>query len=807
MLVSINWIKQYVDLPEDITKEELGEKFTLATCEVEKVEKINEYFEKVIIVKVLEVNPHPDAEKLRLATVDLGNGEQATIVCGAPNVRPGILVPYAPLGAVLPGNFVIEPRKIRGVESTGMLCGETELEIGDDDYGLKEFPEDAPVGISLGEYLGIETDIIFDIDNKSITHRPDLWGHYGMAREFAAVFKKELKNPFSQDWIDSIEAKIIKKPTVSTEVVGDDTACLAYSSAVVKNVKVEESPSWLKNRLISAGLRPINNIVDISNFVMLETGMPNHIFDLDHIQGEKIIIRTAGDDKEFITLDGNTRILEATDTLVCDANRPLALAGIMGGQESSVSEDTKDVFIEAANWVDSMIRKTSTRIGLRTDASLRFEKHLDSQQCKLAVYRLLDLILELCPGATIEGEIKLVGEDAKAYTPVLITSSAKTISKTLGIEVAEDEVIDILERLDFSVEKKDNELLITVPSFRASKDVYCEADIIEEIGRIIGFDNITPVAPESMLTSVRLSPAKEKERKIRDFLVYSFRALEIMTYPMVGEKLLKRASWTDLNEELILVNALTKDADRMRPSLIPGVLKACAENSKNYSDFRLFELGRTYHAGGEFAIEKPVLLIASFSRKETKFMEVQDAVEDLANVLRLNYRFEAKNNGEIVPSDWEGIHPFENVGVSAMGRPFAQIFTVHPQMMSAFKMKGFLSFALIDLSNINDIALADKVKYLPLPKFQSSTFDCTVVMPKTEASAQIVDIIKKAKLKEVVSIKIADVFQPKDSAEKFVTARTVFQDRQGTLTGEFLEESYKKIITALEKAGYNLKSD
>ncbi|MBN2652943.1 MAG: phenylalanine--tRNA ligase subunit beta [Spirochaetales bacterium] len=807
MLVSINWIKQYVDLPENITKQELGEKFTLATCEVEKVEAINQYFDLVKIVKVTGVEPHPSADKLRLATVDLGNGESATIVCGAPNVRPGILVPYAPVWAVLPGDFAIEPRKIRGVESCGMLCGETELAIGDDDYGLKEFPEDAPVGMPLSKYLGIETDIIFDIDNKSITHRPDLWGHYGMAREFATVFKKELKDPFSAEWKSAIESKIVKGKSQVERVIEDGTACLAYCSAVVKNVKVGQSPDWLKNRLSSAGLRSINNIVDISNFVMLELGMPNHIFDLSEIKGNKIVIRQAGEDKEFVTLDEAVRNLEPTDSMVCDAERPLAIAGIMGGLNSGVSDSTTELFIETANWVDAMIRKTSTRIGLRTDSSLRFEKHLDSQQCKLAMYRIIDLICQICPDAVVEGDIEFGGVDSKPYSPVMITTSAKTITDTLGIFVDEAEIVDILQRLAFLVEKKGDKLSITVPSFRATKDVSCEADIIEEIGRIIGFDNITPVAPESSLTTVRLSPAKQKERRIKDFLVYSYKALEIMTYPMVGEALLKKAQWPELNEELVLVNSISRDADRMRPSLIPGVLKACAENVKNYSDFRFFEFGRSYHAGGEFAVEKPVLLVGAFSKKATPFMELQDKIEELCSVLRLRPRFEQKSLEQIVPSSWVGIHPFENVGVSAMGKPFAQIFTVHPSLMSEFKMKGFLSLAVVDLSNVMDVELSSNVKYLPLPKFPSSTFDCTVVVPSGEPVARLVEVVSKVKIKEIASVKIADIFEPEDSSKKYVTVRTVFQDRAATLTREFLENSYNQVVKSLEKAGFGLKVD
>jgi phenylalanyl-tRNA synthetase beta chain len=807
VLVSINWIKQYVDLPEDISAVELGEKFTLATCEVEKVEKTGDHLSKVIIVEILETEQHPDADKLRLVTFDIGGGKTHKVVCGAPNARPGIKVPFAPVGTELPGGFLLEPKKIRGILSEGMLCGETELEIGDDDSGIKEFPLDAPVGTSLAEYMGIESDIIFDIDNKSITHRPDLWGHYGMAREFAAVFKNPLKDQFSEDWKASIRSKINSGNSVIERSIEEDTACLAYCGAVVKNVKVGDSPQWIKDRLQSAGLRSINNIVDISNFVMLELGMPNHIFDLSEIKGGKIVIRKAGEDKEFVTLDEETRTLDPADTMVCDAERPLALAGIMGGLNSGVQDSTTDVFIETANWVAEKIRKTSTRIGLRTDSSLRFEKTLDSCQCETAMLRIIELLTEQCPEAVVEGDITLGGPETGEYTPVILETSASNISAVLGKEVSEALVVDILERLAFIVEKKGETLAVTVPTFRATKDVYCEADLMEEIGRIIGFDNITPEAPASAISTVKLSPAKQKERKIKDFLVYSANALEIMTYPMVGEKLLKKAQWPEMNEELVLVNSISRDADRMRPSLVPGVLQAISENTKHYSDFRLFEVGRSYQPGGEFAVEKDVLTVAFYSRKKSVFMDLQDAVEKLLTTMNFPFKFDQRDDDTVINKSWTGLHPFENTGISMMGQSCGRIFSLHPVMMSGFKMKGNLALAVIDLSRVMDKDFGNKVKYKPLPKFQDSTFDCTVVVDADKEAAAVIDAVKKSKIKQIASVKIADIYVPEGSDKRYVTVRTVFQDPEATLKGAFLEQSYDKVIKSLDKAGFALKVD
>lgn len=806
MNVSINWIREFVDLPQE-TGSELGAKFTLSTCEVEEVKTVNEYLQNVVVAEIVEIENHPNSDKLHLVTINKGKDTQR-VVCGAPNVRIGMKVPFAPTGTVLPGGFTLTPKEIRGVISEGMLCSAAELEIGSDDSGLHEFPADAPVGESLERYLNRPVDIIFDIDNKSITHRPDLWAQYGMAREFAAVFKSSLRNPYDENWQKALEAKLGKGTSPIAVEVDEDSACKIYCGLYVKNVTVGESPDWMKTRLNACGVRSINSLVDISNYVMLELGIPNHIFDASQIAGARIHVRRAGTEQTFVTLDETERAILPQDTMICDAEKPVAIAGIMGGLNSGVTESTTDVFIEVANFTDSEVRKTSTRLGLRSDSSIRYEKSLDSHLVRRSSLRILDLILQLCPQAEPVGTQVIAGKDNQPYRAPEIEISCDKIRSVLGTDFpADEEIIDILTRLDFGVRNQNGSLTVSVPSWRATKDVECDADIIEEVGRIVGFDNIAARAPLIRIEAVRLSLPKQLHRKIQDFLVLRGRSLEVMTYPMIGEKLLQKAHWPDLNERLILKNAVSKDNDRMRPSLIPTALQTAALNAKNFPSFRFFELGRAYFPDeNTFSIEKNQVVIGFFNRKEDSFLPLLNTVEQMLDYL--GYPAVIGDNGgraAVLPKDWDGVHPYESVDLRILGKPCGTVFSVHPSLMNEWKMRGKLTLALIDLSEFENIKPKEKVKYKPLPKYPGSIFDCTVTVPKETAAAEVLRALKGVKYKELESVRIVDIFYPEDSTVKLMTVRAAFSAPDKTLDGAFLEEAQNKVVSELAKAGFPLK--
>ena len=805
MIVSIDWIKDFVNIP-DISSEELSTRFTMATCEVEEVLLTGELLNNVSIAQITEVNDHPDSDHLHLVKFETGKGIRE-VVCGAPNVKPGLKVPFAPIGTSFPGGFTLVPKKIRGVMSEGMLCSETELSIGTDDSGLAELPENAQVGQTMLEYLGKKRDVLLDIDNKSLTHRPDLWGHFGMAREFAAVFGEKLNYPYDSAWEKSLSEKFTSDNAPVSIEVDSDSSCLGFSGISVDNVIIQDSPDWMKERLEACGLRAINNIVDISNYVMLELGHPLHIFDRDTIKGGKIIVRRAGSDSTFTTLDEVERTLIPSDTLVCDAERSSSIAGIMGGLDSGVKESTSRIFIETANWKDSEIRMTSSRLGLRTDASQRYEKCLDSRQNKQTLLRTLDLVLQLCPEAKVVGSIVEDGYK-KEKAPLVLEMTKDHICLVLGKELELDNIISILESLEFEVTENNNNLKITVPSYRATKDIECDADIIEEIGRIIGYDNIIPTSPLNTISAVRLSNAKKLTRNIQDFLVLRARAHEVLTYPMVGEKLLNKASWPQLNEELILANSMSPESDRMRPSLIPSLLQSAALNQKTQSAFRMFEVGRSYLPDDKkFSTERSQVGLAWFSKNESPFMDLLNNLDDMFGFLNLKVKMSRPDYRSVNPyvdAEWKGLHPNETLNFQIMGKVAGFITSVHPIVCRDFKIKGNLSIAVLDITDFETRQIKDKTKYEPLSKFPSSTFDCTVVSDSKEPVASVIAAFKKMKMKELDKVNIVDVFHM-DDGKKAVTVRATFIDKEKTLSGEVISNAEKTVMETLENNGFPLK--
>ncbi|MBF0362723.1 MAG: phenylalanine--tRNA ligase subunit beta [Oligoflexia bacterium] len=850
MLISIDWIKCFVELDKNISKEQIGNKVTTVTAEVEGVtETVSELFTNVRVAQIKSIRRHPDAEKLNLVTFSIGdesNGDGnklLEVVCGAPNVREGLKVPYAPLGTKFPDGLVLEAKKIRGIVSCGMLCSSKELGLSESAGGgatsaggLLELREDAKVGITFAEYLGEESDVILHIDNKSLTHRPDLWGHFGMAREIAAMFAVPLINRFDEEWEKKILKHINNNNNNNTSspikvYFEGESAGLSYYGLSVSGVKVKESPQWMQRRLTNVGLRPINNIVDISNYVMLELGIPLHIFDRDLIADDKIVIRRVGSNEEkFVTLDGVERELIASDTVVANSKKALVIAGIMGGLESGVNENTTNIFIEVANWKAAYVRRTSSRIGLRTESSQRYEKSLDSMLLKRNLLRALELVLELCPEAKVVGQIEYAGEAGDIERkPLIIETSVESISKQLGITgiTQEDTLLKQIESiftaLEFKVEhlnENNEKLKVTVPSFRATKDIDCEAALVEEIGRMIGYGTIKPQAPTSSIKATRFSYTKEFHRQIQDFFVLNAKCLEIFTYPLVGERLLRDALWDKikdessahfLNQDLILVNALSKDHDRMRPSLIPSILEAASLNQKYYDSFRFFEIGRVFdrETNTSFVNEKNMLGLALYSKKQNLFIEAANMLEDLFRCCKIKVDLKGeipKLSNRYIPNNWPGKHPNEFLNVMAFGKIVGGLVSVNPFIFKNFKMKGHLTLAVVDLSSFEESEGKQKIKtnYKPIAKYPSATFDCTVVASDRTYVSQILEVVKKIKINELVESKIVDIF-PMEDNKKAVTVRTVFLNEKQTLESEFIKSCEDQVVATLAKSGYPLK--
>ncbi|MFG1486717.1 phenylalanine--tRNA ligase subunit beta [Halobacteriovorax sp. RZ-1] len=807
MLISIDWIKDFVKVP-DLDANEIGSKFTLATAEVEDVLSVGDHLEAITVVEVLEKEKHPEADKLNLVTFTNGK-DQFQVVCGAANVRIGMRTAYAPLGITLPNGLTLEPKKIRGVLSEGMLCSEEELGFAEESPGIIELDKmfDNPeLGTNMLTLFGQTKDVLLDVDNKSLTHRPDLWGHFGIAREFATIFDNELKNPFSDSWAADLKAKFSSDAAPIKIKVEEDTSCLGYFGLSLDNVKVGESPAWMKRRLQAVGLRPINNIVDISNYVMLELGIPLHIFDREKIKGDTVVISSLKAETVFTTLDEEKRKLVAGDTVIGDSEKPLVLAGIMGGLNSGVDESTTKIFIEVANWKAAEVRKTSTRLGLRTDSSSRYEKTLDSLMLERTLLRTLEYVLKENPDAKVVGDIQYDGPNLLEIKPVSIPSSAAKINKALGKEVSFDEMKRIFNALDFNIEGTQESFVAHIPSYRATKDIETGSCLVEEIGRIIGFDNIDPVSPKLDISPVKLSPAQKLHRRMKNFMVNHASAFEVMTYPMIGPSLLKKAMY-EHKGGLELINALSKDASLMRESLAPSFLEAASQNAKNSSSFKFFEIGRTYHANDkDFVKEESVFGALYFDKEATPFMDLLNDTTRLLDSANINYQLNERNpkfKSNAINEEWAGIHPFEFYNLRIQGKMDGVIFSVHPLVLKQFKIKGNVSIALVNMSAFESREQKDKTKYSPLAKFPGSTFDCTVEVDNSVAVGSILNSLSKLKIKELVSTSIADIFVQED--KKSVTVRSEFLDPNNTLSGEFITEASNKIVETLEKNGFPLK--
>ena len=805
MLISLNWIKDFVDIPSTLSGQELAEQLTLAVCEVEKVIASDRDVSRVRVVCVEKVDPHPQADKLHLVTFGDGEGESFQVVCGAANVRPGLKTFYAPCGTVLEGNIELEPKKIRGVMSKGMLCSAKELGLGQDESGLVELPQDAPVGKTFFEYTDQREDILFDIDNKSLTHRPDLWGHYGMARELAAILKVPLKIPlgasgevFSFEGDSPIQVKVEK-----------DSAGLAYYGLSLDHVTVGESPSWMRQRLMALGHRPINSIVDISNYVMLETGIPNHIFDRDKIGGDSIWVRALKGDESFVTLDEVERKLEKGDTVVCGEEEPLVIAGIMGGEKAGVTEGTERIFIEVANWKASAVRRTSTRLGLRTESSQRYEKSLDSQLCERVLYRIVQLILELNPRASIVGKVEKDGPELSPPKPLVIETGIHNMERILGIRLDPEQVTDVFKRLDFAVEKRaEGRWFLTVPTYRATKDIEQEADLVEEIGRHIRYDSITPVPPRLEVAPVGLSNEQVLARRLRSFLVDHCGCYEVMNYPLLGDKLLEKSHWP--REKLLtLKRPLSRDHQYMRPSLIPTLLETAAHNAKHFSRFRFFEYGRSYlpTKGKAYSDEQYHLGIVFGDRERSVFVDILDHLTSLIHATHMPAKIldrHPKFKNELLPEEWIGIHPYEFKNIQIQGKMKGGVLSLHPFLLNRWKVRGHLSLAVLDLTPFHGRALGKQKAFKPLPKFTGSDFDYTVTLQSRDSVGLIFEALSSLKMKEIVEHKIVGIYE--DGKEKHVTVRTSFLDPEKNLSGEFLKGAEEAILRQLATSGVHLKS-
>lgn len=807
MWISLNWIKDFVDYQDDLTPTELGVLISLRVAEVEDVKICGEALNQVRVVEVIKTEPHPDADKLKLATIFDGT-ENRTIVCGASNCRVGIKIPFADIGAKFnytnkegkPAVLEIKPTKIRGVESTGMLCSQSELGLAESSDGIWELPSDMELGKKLSEIDEFKSvnDVLFEIDNKSLTHRPDLWGHYGLAREFSAIYNLPLKEYSGVDLNGSGASDF-------SVVNNAKETCRRYSGLEIRNVKVGPSPQWMQDRLSSVGMNTINNLVDITNYILLELGQPMHAFDVEKLGNKTVTVRPGKTGEVFKALDEKDYELTEEDLVIDNNGEAVALAGVMGGLDSGISDSTTHLFLESANFDAATVRRTSTRCGLRSDSSARFEKSLDPENTITAIARAVELIKETCPEAEIVGTV--IDSYDKPYDKLSIDTSINFLQKRLGTtDITEEFIREKLTSLGFGLE---GDLKISVPSWRATKDVSIAEDIVEEVGRMYGYDNIKPYSLEFEVAPTAVNKTRSLERTLKAQLTDGLGFTEVMTYPWTGDKQLGQYG---LSSEglMTLKNAVSEDCKFMRSHAMPHLIDAISENVKYFESFKLFDFGRIYDVSqmiGLLPTEKFKLtgaIVPAFKKKDLQtdtFYEAKAVVQDLLSAAGINGAQVKPLGGEL--NKW--VHPGIAAGIYRGKQLLAEIYKLHPAVAEA---KGIRNNVYLFQVHINELEKAErKFKYKPIVKFPGVPFDITVVAKEKELAGNIELIIKKATKKSLRDISVFSVYQGEEmeAGTKSVSFRMTFGADTHTLKPDEVESLQNSVIQALDKAGYPLK--
>jgi phenylalanyl-tRNA synthetase beta chain len=783
----------------DVTPEAIAERLTMSTAEIEGIEYLNSFFKDIYTAKLISVEPHPDADKLTLCFADTGK-EKIQVVCGAPNHKAGDIVAFATVGTKFNEDFVIKKTKIRGVESSGMLCSLRELGISDDHSGIHIFPENTEIGKPLSEVFIDWVDVRLNIDNKSITHRPDLWGHVGFAREIAALMGKEFKKP--------VDASIISGIAVSDSLkvsIKNKEAAPRYSAMVVKNIKIGQSPDWLKSAVTALGMRPISNIVDITNYVMAEIGEPMHAFDRKKLKGDEIVVRFAARDEKITTLDGRSHGLTQEDIVIADASGPIALAGVMGGGNSEVEESTTEIVLEAATFNPVNIRKTAQRFDSRTEAAMRFEKTLSPEITVDALARCYELIKEIIPGA--EAVTGIVDDYPSPIKRAEIDITSAYIRDRIGQNINDSDIIKTLTSLHFEVQNNNGSLHIKAPHFRSTKDISMKDDIVEEVGRVFGYRNIDPTPPFVACEPPVKNQFRYFERDVKNILTGSFSMTEVAGYSFTNEDTLNTLKVNE-DKELRLRNPLSMDIDRLRRSLIPNIMNFIKYNQRFHENFDIFELGRVYLKNDRKSAD---LVSENFRTAGTVFMKKPETpvfFEAKAIAVGLLEKLRVKNYKLIPETDSlpPYAHPGRSMKIEIEGKDAGLIFEVHPETAQAFEFTGKAAVFDLDLNIVFD---ADKtpVKFTELQKYPEVPFEISVVAGKKTYSADILNIVRKSDKNRIADAKVISVYEgsqlPDD--KKSVSIKIIFASKEKTLEPSEIDDLQKKVISGLNKEGFTLR--
>ena len=793
MLVSYNWLKQYTNVEANANA--LAEKITRGGIEVEGVEYLADEISNVVVGYVVSKEKHPDAEKLNVCQVNVGEEENLQIVCGAPNVDAGQYVIVAKVGAKLPG-IKIKKAKLRGVESQGMICSLAELGLSKSvvpknyQEGIYVFETEQELGSDVVEVLGLN-DYILDL---SITpNRADALSMRGLTYELGALYNNKVD-------FNDVEKEENYEAT-SLQVAIESDSCRNYVGQVVKNVEVKSSPLWLQTRLMNSGIRPINNIVDITNFVLLEFGQPMHAFDKDLV-GDKIVVRDAKEGEVLETLDGEERKLQTTDLVITDGTRAIALGGVMGGKNTEVSEETKNIILESAYFNPTSVRRTSAAHGLRSDSSARFEKGIDPNMQKAALARAVELILELCPNAVVESSVGVVNKEEEKV--VEITTSY--INNYLGITLSTEEIAAILEGLSFTVEVTGENLVVKVPTRRP--DISIKQDLVEEVIRIYGYDNLASTLPKfSKTTKGGLTYSQRMVRDLRG--VYASLGFnDTINYSLVSEE--EATQYTLENHHKVrLLMPMTETHSTLRQSLVPGLLNTVQYNvARKQKDLKLLEIGRVFFGSGDDNIQpkETLYLSAALTGEEraTKWLKESSALDFFAAKGYLEVVFERLGLEEKVTykkSTLEGMHPGRFAEVYLGEKRIGFIGEVHPQVADKLGLNTTYVFEI----NLDEVISESKVKpkYEEVTKYPEITRDIAMLVDVKDEYQNIYNVIESVNSKLITNVELFDLYAGAEllAGKKSLALTITYSDKQKTLTDEEVTAVYEKVLAALTAYG------
>lgn len=799
MDLPMNWLAEYVDIDANI--HDFVEDITKSGSKVESVTHMAENITGVITGKVLSIEKHPDADKLVITKIDVGSGEPLQIVTGAPNLTVGDIVPVAMIGAtVYHGNSLekIKKGKLRGIESNGMLCSIEELGFTRNDYpeapeyGIYIFQDEVELGADVKQILQMDDNVVeFEITNN----RADCYSILGLAREAAATYNKPFKYP---EITVKEEGEGNTADMIDVEIRNPEL-CPRYIARVVKNVKVGPSPLWLRHRLTASGIRPINNIVDITNYVMLELGQPMHAFDIDTIDERKIIVRNAEDNEVITTLDGQERKLDSSMLVISDCNKAVAIAGVMGGENSKVSPNAHAILFESANFNGANVRITAKKVGLRTDASAKYEKNLDPNLAYDAVNRAVQLVEMLGCGEVCKGMVDCYPNKRESWE---VEYSTESINKLLGTKLSEQEMIDLMARVEVKADGKK----AVIPTFRT--DLLAEADLAEEVARFYGYDNIETTLASGNATVGKKSYAQQVEDKIIATMA-SLGLCEAKCFSFESPKVFDKLNIPQgdkLRDTVTISNPLGEDFSIMRTVTLNGMLTSLSTNfNRRNPDAGLFELGKIYVPKAlplaELPEEIPTLTVGMYGQN-VDFYGIKGVVEELFIVLGM------ENKVEFAPkSDLSFMHPGRLASISVNGEEIGYVGQVHPDVADNYSIGTEVYTAVLNVVKLIEYSDFDR-QYKPLPKFPASQRDIAMLVKDDVIVKDIEDIIKAKGGKLLESIKLFDVYKGKQIADGFksVAYSITFRADDRTLTDDDVASPMKKIVKELEdKLGAQLR--